>query len=219
MIDMFAKVGEKLGIRFPIASMDRLHPEFLFGIEILRRFSRLKNGFSKLENINQHLMATSPQGHFVLENSDTLTLFNGLSKFDVTLKRGNPLIPVTFEKVASGGVYVPQPTTADLNLTDDDLKSELEDMLENYYYNAHRVLKLVKKLKGMKNFKCAEISIVRNKLIEHANDGELYSFGWGTEGPKIRPLRRANAEWKDEGLFKNTEQFLKALNDQLAINS
>jgi hypothetical protein len=84
-------------------------------------------------------------------------------------------------------------------------------LLEDYYHNAHRVLKLMKLLPGHGNFKCQEITVVRNKLVEHPAQGEPYSFGFGSSGPAVRPMHRSGRPWRDEGLVPNTERFVEAL--------
>jgi hypothetical protein len=86
-----------------------------------------------------------------------------------------------------------------------------EGLLDDYYHNAHRVLKLMKSLPGQAGFSCREITIVRNKLVEHPEHGEPYSFGFGSTGPVVRPMHRAGREWRDAGLVPNTESFVNDL--------
>jgi hypothetical protein len=66
-------------------------------------------------------------------------------------------------------------------------------------------------LPSLQNFKCKEIVIVRNKLIERADHGDVYSFGFGSAGPKVRPMVHSGRTWTDSGLVRNTEAFIDAL--------
>ncbi|MGH8594396.1 MAG: hypothetical protein ACREV3_11215, partial [Gammaproteobacteria bacterium] len=70
-----------------------------------------------------------------------------------------------------------------------------------YYYAVHRALKLVKMLPQLHNFACREITIIRNKLVEHAEATEPYSFGYGSTGPVVRPIHTPGREWIDPGLL------------------
>ena len=85
--------------------------------------------------------------------------------------------------------------------------------MEDYYNNAHRVLKLVQKLPGLGGFSCKPITIVRNKLVAHEEPGDIYSFGFGTSGPTVRAMHKLGRAWRDTGLVANTEAFVTRLSD------
>jgi hypothetical protein len=95
------------------------------------------------------------------------------------------------------------------------LRVELEGLLESYYQNAHQVQRLVTGLlkpKRKNKFECRPITMVRNGLVEHPRPELVYSFGYGTNGPVVRPIARGGKrEWVDSGLVPNTEAFDKAL--------
>lgn len=178
--------------------------------EILRRVLRLRSTFTRLAEINARLMAVTPLTTSFDAATDTFIARSGDGEIRVKLKRADPSVPIGFTQLTEGGAYVARPKDAVSAQDSDELKAEMEDLLENYYYNAHRVLKLVQRLPRMRNFKCKEVVVVRNKLIEHADHGDMYSFGYGSTGPRVKPMGRPGREWNDEGLFTNTESFLGA---------
>ena len=187
--------------------------------EILRRVGRLRSTFTRLAEINTRLMATASISTSFDPDTDTFVARFGDGEMRVKLRRIDPGVPIGITKLTEGGSYVARPNDAVSAQASDELKAEMEDLLESYYYNAHRVLKLVQGLPRMRNFKCKEVLIVRNKLIEHADHGDIYSFGWGSTGPRVKPMGRSGREWNDEGLFRNTESFLVALTAHFSQHS
>lgn len=151
----------------------------------------------------------TPQIQFDPETG-TVTYRMGELEQSVRLNRANPEIPITMGTVTVAGAYRPE-TIVDHEQSADVEELAFEGLLEDYYHNAHRILKLVKSLPGFKNFECREIRIVRNQLVEHPKKGEVYSFGWGSSGPVVRPLHQQDREWVDRGLVPNTEALLGKL--------
>jgi len=142
--------------------------------------------------------------------TDTVTYRMGELEQSVRLNRADPEIPIGMGTVTVAGVYKPETTVDQARGADVD-ELAFEGLLEDYYHNAHRILKLVKSLPGFKNFQCREITMVRNKLVEHPKRGEVYSFGWGSSGPVVRPLHQQDREWIDRGLVSNTQALLGKL--------
>jgi hypothetical protein len=68
------------------------------------------------------------------------------------------------------------------------LRAALEEKLESFYYSAARIRDLVREIPELEKFDCREITIVRNKLIEHADLAESDTFGYGTNGPTVKPF-------------------------------
>ncbi len=127
------------------------------------------------------------------------------------MRRANPDVPITVNTLTAGAGY-----KAGSNAHyDDSRRIKFEGQVEHYYYDAHRVVKLVRSLPGLKRFTCREITIVRNKLVEHPDKGEPYSFGFGSSGPRIRPMHRKGRQWHDEGLVPNTEALVSQLANAL----
>lgn len=179
--------------------------------EIERRIHRLQLDLERLFEINAQLIkATQPQVHLDQE-TNTLSFQLGGQIHSIKMNRANPDTPVSLCGVATAGSYRAGAVAKNDSAITTKLKSDLEGPLEHYYYNAHRVLKLIQKLPGLRNFKCKEITIVRNKLIEHADHGDIYSFGFGSAGLTVRPMVRPGRAWTDGGLLRNTEAFIDAL--------
>ena len=91
------------------------------------------------------------------------------------------------------------------------LRMELEELVEAYYYGAHRLTVLIRKLPGQKGFSCMEMIVVRNDLLEHTKGEVSYDFGYGTGGPFVRPTRVAGSPPKDKGAVANTAAYVAML--------
>ena len=117
---------------------------------------------------------------------------------------------MTIRHLTSGNAYhAGQVESADAE--EQALRIELEEKLESYYQRAHRILKLLGHIPALAKIRCVPVTRVRNNLIEHPTDGALYSFGVGSTGPRVKPLRRGESLWNDEGLVRNTEDFVDAI--------
>lgn len=183
--------------------------------EIQRRVERLQTSFARLTDINSRLMELAPLKTSFDASTDTLVGSLGDLEVRLKLNRADPEVPIKFTKLTEGVAYAAGQVSVDSDAELEALRAEMEGLLESYYYNAHRVLKLVQGLPGMRNFKCKEIVVVRNKLVEHADHGVFYSFGYGSTGPRVKPIGPPGRQWNDEGLFFNTKQFLDALTTQV----
>lgn len=178
--------------------------------EIARRLRRLDNQVGQLINTNNSLVQQRvPRTEFDPE-TDTVTTRIGGVELKTKLRRADPNKPIQMRTLAVGGAYKAGRQTTRPKEQDVD-EMMFEGALEDYYHNAHRVLKLVKRLLGLSNFGCNEITIVRNKLVEHPEYGEAYSFGFGTSGPVVRPMHKPGREWIDAGLVPDTQAFVKKL--------
>lgn len=182
--------------------------------EIAQRLRRLDNQVGQLININNSLIEQRvPITEFDPETDTVTTRVKG-AELKTKLKRADPNKPIQMRTLAAGGAYRAGRQTSSPEKQDVD-EMLFEGSSEDYYHNAHRVLKLVKTIPGLSNFECMEITIVRNKLIEHPEHGEVYSFGFGSSGPVVRPMHKPGREWIDAGLVPNTEAFVKALTDAI----
>lgn len=181
--------------------------------EVIRRLERMAKQYDRLLAINEALIDNyCPQSQFDEDTNISLTDYKELGiTTQMTLNRADPTVPIKVDSSSSIGAYhagVKYPNESEDNAL---LKFELEELIETYYYSSHRVLHLVKKLPEMRNFKCKDISIVRNHLIEHANYGDPYTFGFGTSGPLVKPTGIGIRMWTDNGLIPNTCSFVDAL--------
>jgi hypothetical protein len=179
--------------------------------EILRRLERLESSLRRLLAINAELSSTQlPEFRFD-PTTDTISIRMGEATRSLKLNRADPNVPIRPVQSTAIAAYRAGAPISDESSRSSELKAELEGLLEQYYYNAHRVLKLVQSLPTCRNFKSKEITIVRNKLVEHSDHGDIYSFGLGTHGPLIRPMARPGRAWNDAGLIPNTQAFVTAL--------
>jgi hypothetical protein len=95
---------------------------------------------------------------------------------------------------------------------------ELRTDLSNFYRTAHRLLDVIRTVPGFEAIRCREITIVRNKLLEHTDEkegrGPLWSFGYDMKrGPVLAPVWRGGPPpaHQDEGYFHNSDALLAAL--------
>jgi hypothetical protein len=178
--------------------------------EVRRRIERLESSLDRLMQLNHSLLTQLlPEITFDAETG-TLTAKLGDAMSSIRFERANPDVPVQVGSIGSVATY--EPKAKPLEPAEQvRQKVELEDLLEGYYYNAHRVLKLLQSLPTLKNLKCKEIIVVRNKLIEHADHGDIYSFGVSHGGPVIKPVVPVGRVWQDAGLLPNTTAFVAAL--------
>jgi hypothetical protein len=180
--------------------------------ELKRRIRRLENDYNRLIHINSLLCeAKLPKIHFD-ETTGTMTVTNKGKTQSIKLNRADPNIPVKIKGSTAIGAY----TASDSNKTQepeeiDELKMLMEQLLEHYYNNAFRITKLTQALTGKRKYHCPEITIVRNKLVEHPEAGSLYSFGFGSNGPVVKPMHRGPNTWNDNGLIPNTAALVASL--------
>ena len=180
--------------------------------EIETRLLRLDTQYMELLKINDQLMESDPlmvQAQFDPE-SDTLTFKAGNEEFNLKLNRADPDIPIALDNTSIVSAYkagneIKDPTSLS------GIKATMESALENFYNSAHRVQKILNTLPGVVKSESRAIIIVRNKLVEHPDAGEFYSFGYSSSGPIVRPMHRPGREWVDAGLIPNTKEFADVL--------
>ena len=179
--------------------------------EIKRRVRRLEHDYNRLMNINGLLLeAKSIKVDFDAE-SGTMKIQYAGGVQTLKLARANPDVPIEMVVTREVGAYkagAPPPEGEDPSL--EDLRMQMEREIEGYYYNSFHVAKLVQALTGRK-CDCREVTIVRNKLIEHPEVGSIYSFGFSSDGPLVKPLHREKVEWRDLGLIHNTSALVSSL--------
>lgn len=180
--------------------------------EIETRLLRLADQYQELLHINARLMDADPLRIRTAfdPSSDSITFGVGDTSFKLKLRRADRNIPISQSGESAVGAYTPGSTSEEPEEVI-RLKSRMETSLEGFYQSAHRVQKLVRTLHGTPNVESRALTIVRNKLVEHPDVGDFYTFGWSTNGPVVRPLHRPGREWVDSGLVPNTQEFAEVL--------
>lgn len=186
------------------------------GNELKHRLRRLESDCNRLIKINNYLMDSEmPRVHFD-ESTDTMTYtFKGMSQ-SIKFRRADPNVPVKLGGSTAISAYVAGAKSTDSSNTE-ELKMLMEQMLEHYYDNAFRVTKLAQLVSGKKKYHCEAITIVRNKLIQHPEVGSIYSFGFGANGPVVKPIHRGKKVWNDHGLVPNTTALIDSLTDLFTV--
>jgi hypothetical protein len=180
--------------------------------ELKRRLGRLENECSSLIRLNNLLLDAEGMKISFDEATGVLsTTMKGVTQ-SVTINRADPAIPVkvgqpVVVQAYHAGVETNPPTSENI----DSVRQQLEQLIEGYYYNAFLITKLAKTITGRK-FEFREITIVRNKLVEHFEGVSIYSFGVGSGGPLVKPIQIAPATWNDAGLVHNTTTLVNSLN-------
>lgn len=178
--------------------------------EISRRLERMGLQLSKLLEINDRLeFKCGIKVDFDQEN-DIIQFSFGDEKQQIKLNRADPNVPITMDNLTLGGAY----EAGSENPIDDEesaLRFELESQLESYYQSAHRVLKLFGRTFRLNGIKCKTVSRIRNELIEHSGNGQRYTFGVGSTGPRVKPMYEGAQVFNDEGLLPNTLEFVNAI--------
>lgn len=184
------------------------HREVL--LEIRRRLERLGTQADELIDINNRMWAKQGLNIEFDPSTDTIIVPMGEMEQRLTLKRADPNVPIQMRPLTSGSGYHAG-TSQPVDEEEQRLRLELEEKIESYYQSAHRVLKLFGKVPSLAKIKCLAITRVRNELIEHPNDGALYSFSVGSTGPRVKPIHQGAPKFNDEGLVPNTRAFVDAI--------
>lgn len=178
--------------------------------EFKRRIRRMENDYNRLIRINTLLCDTLLPKVSFNEKADTIN-FDGML---VKVGRADPNVPLNVNMVSAGGGYVANESNNVNDFEIEQHKLDMESLLEHYYNSAFRVTKLIQHITKHKKYHCAEITNVRNWLIEHPKGAghQLYSFGYGTTGPRIKVVSRGgDKKWNDNGLIPNTAVLLEEL--------
>lgn len=100
---------------------------------------------------------------------------------------------------------------------------EIDYLLKSFYHEACRIIEISKKLPHFNKVKCKVVTIVRNKLIEHAGTKDKdanVTFDSITlslsEGPTIKGLRKNQQQaFKSKGFNSDFSIFMTALEKSL----
>jgi hypothetical protein len=175
--------------------------------DIKSRVQRLSAQVERLMTINNKMI--SAEGATLHFDSDTGRITFGWSGASVsfTINRADPNVPVKIlGQTLSGGYDASKDDPrGDANL--EELRRRLEDEIEAFYAQAHRVQKRVQFFFKLKKCACKEIAIVRNHLLEHPINSVTNTFGYGTNGPILSLMMRGQSEFHDKGLLYNAKAF------------
>ena len=178
--------------------------------EIARRLDRLTVQFEDLMAVNEKLMTASGLSLQFDPSTDSITLRVGDVEQHIQLNRADPKVPIEMKSLTQGGAYLAG-SGEDALAGDPELRLTLEIGLESFYQSAHRVLKLFGMIDELRRIRCLPVTQVRNNLIEHPEDDQFYSFGFGSTGPRVKPMHRGEPVWNDEGLLPNAAAFVTAI--------
>ncbi|WP_144007158.1 hypothetical protein [Pelomonas sp. KK5] len=221
-IDSTAREPEtRSALRAAIAFLARRAPslnrdQLKAGDELKRRLRRLEAECNRLIKINNTLMQAELPRMSHNPTADTLTMTYGGVSHSIKLNRADPSAPVTLDGATAIGTYGSDDEHSRATPEIQELKILFESLLEQYYYNAFRIAKLLQELTGRTKSHCTEITMVRNHLVEHPKDDADYTFGYGTHGPVVRPIKRGTPAWNDAGLVPNTVALVKHILSELA---
>jgi len=188
--------------------------------ELISRLEVLSRDFESLEGLNKKYLEIDPLRMEVSLDSDTgiLTLKQGgIVVHSLKLNRANPDVPVQLAGKSDVSSFTP--STKEENDEFRSIKTNLAAELESFYYNASKTWDLIEKtLLGKKNSEFIGVKMVRNKLIEHTEHGDIFSFGASEEwGPSVKPTQLTNRKEKfhDKGLRVNTKELLEKITERL----
>jgi len=186
--------------------------------EIKRRIQRISFLSSQIMDLNNQLLTKDDLLSVFSVDGDSIIMDIDGQKTRVKFKSLDPSKPVQIEQTDKASAYVAKPEETKEDENQLVLKIELEEKLESYYQNAHKIINLSRELPGLKNLKCMEIKIVRNKLIEHPTGEHIYSFSYSESGgPAINPVKPKNTEneFYDNGFLHNSEIFIQRLSEKI----
>ena len=179
-------------------------------VEAIRRLERLKLQATELVKINNRMWAKQNlQSVFDPETGIVTTSFGDLT-LSYKVNRADPTVPVRASHLLSEGGYNVAKSPP-IDPEEHALRLVLEDKLESYYQSAHRILKLLGTIPSLSSIRSPAVTRVRNNLIEHPPEGAPYSFGFGSSGPRVKPMQKAASKYRDSGLLPNTLEFVNAI--------
>lgn len=179
----------------------------LDGILLLKdRITKLNQEFLKKNNFSMKFDTTT----------DTMTF----GKITLKLNRADENVPISVGNVTQAFSLS---NNGLLDNKDYCRLKEIDYLLKSFYHEACRIIEISKKLPHFNKVKCKEVTIVRNKLIEHAGTKDKdanVTFDSITlslsEGPTIKGLRKNQQQaFKSKGFNSDFSIFMTALEKSL----
>lgn len=188
--------------------------------ELVSRLEGVRDTYVSLENLNEKFFQLDP---FRLEmDFDPITGVmtmrqNGTVLHSIKLNRADPAVPVQLAGKSDMSSF--SPVAQEENAEFKKVKADIASELEKIYYNASKAWDLVEQtLLQKKKSEFINVKMVRNKLIEHTEHGDIFSFGASQEwGPSVKPSQKINRKEKfhDKGIRVNMKEFLDRLKSRL----
>lgn len=189
--------------------------------ELISRLQTARDSFEDLMILNKQYLEIDPYKIEISLDSETGIL---TSKFGgkiqaIKINRADPNVPVQIVSTSSVSSFGPDEGGQDLSDDIKQLRKNISYKLESFYFNANKAWDLLEEsLCKRKKAKFIGIAMVRHKLVEHTEEGDIFSFGVSKEwGPRVKPMQISNRKEKyhDLGLIKNTGEFLLEIEKDL----
>lgn len=175
--------------------------------ELINKLSYLDEISKEIVDLVSHL---PPLQNLEPDESDII-IFMGMP---LQLKRADPNVPIKLDNattalppIISGGIY--GQNTA-------KIEKSLKRKASEFYMIADRITHITDNLPRLSSFKCKQMRIIRNQLLEHP-EGEnslitYDSFSYSkNEGPYIKGLRKGKqVQHMDQGFKNNSEEFISS---------
>lgn len=188
--------------------------------ELISRLEVLSKDYESLEVLNKRYLELDPLRMDISLDSETGILTfkqGGIVVHSLKINRADPNVPVQLAGKSDVSSFTP--ASKEENEEFKSIKANLASELESFYYNASKTWDLIEKtLLVKKNSEFIGVKMVRNKLIEHTEHGDIFSFGASEEwGPSVKPTQLTNRKEKfhDKGLRTNTKELLEKITERL----
>ena len=189
-----------------VESSDSREAAIIF--EVRRRIERLERTYEQIKPINKEIM-NGGLGSYIDPATNDMVLQTTIA--------GTIRVPMQdkgkkFEaKTLSMGYSASSPDW--LQDSHKILKMDMEILVEAFYYNAHRVVRLVSQLSSVSKIRKIGVLDVRNNLIEHDELGSYFTYGASEDGPIVKAMKNSvrTDSPSDQGLYKNLAELLDVL--------
>jgi hypothetical protein len=201
---------------------DSIHPNSFR--ELIMRLTSVKSQYIKLMELNAIYLRDDSMKMEMIFNEESGEMFfahQGKVISSLKLNRADPNVPVKLMSKSDMSSFIPEEESNDILGDINKIQKEIAKELENFYFNASKLWDLVEKTifkKSKSEF--IGVKMVRNKLIEHTEDGDIYSFGVSEEwGPSVKPsqLKNRKEKWHDKGLKVNTEELILKIDSRFIL--
>lgn len=183
--------------------------------EVSRRLARMPNAVQRLMYMNDRLLRETSLGGHLDPDTGEAVFRDGEHEFRLRLRPHDPSKPISIIETPQQFTSYEAGTAEPMDPDSEGLREMLEDAIELFYHSAHRVLKLLREVEALPKIRCRPVTIVRNQLVEHpehlGEHGTIYSFGYTTDGPVVKPIQLGDPEHTDAGLLPNARAFIDAI--------
>ncbi len=195
--------------------------------ELTHRLEVARLQYIELIQLNERCLNGDPLRMEIDFNQETGVLScrsgsSGKNIFNMKLRRADPNVPVQLRGMSDMIMFSFGKEDGEGNSGLEGDRKKLAEKLESFYYNAGKLWDLVEKsICGKKKAEFIGVKMVRNRLIEHTEDGDIYSFGVSEAwGPTVKPsqsTKRKERGWHDKGLKVNTQELISKIRQRLTV--